>query len=115
MLRALFIAGLCSIACAGESYEGSATTEDRCGWAVTWLVSMDEEAGDCEWSLHSLDTSVATVRSFHGEPSEEVPVCGLTTYERVDGLRPREVAEIWSPGDIDPDIAWLAVEKGRCR
>lgn len=116
MLRELVIAGfgLCSIACSGESYSGG-TMDARCDWGVLCLVSLDEGAGDCEWSVRSLDTSIATLRSLHGEPSEEVPVCGLATYERLDGLRTQDVVEVWSASGSDPDISWLSVEQGPCR
>jgi hypothetical protein len=108
------VVGLLSLGCAAETYTTS-YTEPVCGWTVVTLVSMDEDAGDCEWSLRSLDTDTVRLRSIAGTPSEPAPLCEADTFARIDALRPRDVVELWAPGTEPAGNAWEAIEQSHCR
>jgi hypothetical protein len=114
MRRTLLAAGaLLSIGCAAETYTTS-ITEPVCGWAVAVTASLDEDAGDCIWSIRSLDTDVARLRSIDGAAADPAPLCEIDTFARIDALRPRDLVEVWAPGDVDAETAWAATELGGC-
>lgn len=113
MLRT-FTLGLAalSIGCAAETYVTDET--EACGWMVTQLVSFDEDAGDCEWSIRTLDVNTSRLRSIYGAPHDPTMLCDLRLYERIDALHPMESVEVWSPGPVDASASWRAVELGAC-
>ncbi len=101
MLRAALLVALCSIGCAAETTTAEADGELLCGWGALALAGMDESG--CVWSIRSLDTSIARLRSLGGSPSEPVPLCEIETFARIDWLQPGDVVEVWMPADIDPE------------
>lgn len=112
MLRALF-AGLVSIGCAAETYTET-ITEPVCGWAVVMLVSFDEDAGDCEWSIWTHDPATARLRSVDGAPTDPAPLCEIVVYERIGSLRPMDSVEVWAREDMPRDDIWRTVETSGC-
>jgi hypothetical protein len=102
-----------SIGCAAEAYTTS-ISEPVCGWGVAVTASFDDDAGECEWSIASHDTDVARLRSIDGVQSSPAPLCEIDTFARIDALRPRDLVEIWAPGDVDAETAWLATELSGC-
>ena len=117
MLRglALGLAAL-SIGCAAETYVAAAETEAEadCHWAVVMVISVDEDAGDCIWSIQTLDDTRVRLRSVDGEPAEPVHSCEVITYRRVEALRPQDSVECWSPEDIDRSTIWSMLEMSPC-
>lgn len=114
MRRIIFAAAaMLSIACEGESYVET-SVEPACGWSVVTLVSVDEEAGDCEWSIRSLDGDTARLRSEKGAGHDASRLCDITVHGSIDELRPSDVVEVWSAPGVDANTAWAAVEQSRC-
>lgn len=108
MLRAIFVLGFGLIGCSAETVVTSSDGELPCGWGALALAGMDEEG--CDWSIRSLDTGIARLRSLNGAPSEPVPLCEIETFARIDDLRPGDVVEVWMPPDADETSVSRAVE-----
>lgn len=114
MLRALIAAGLAlhSIGCAAETSVAD-PGDPPCGWMVVALASYDGDPDLCEWSVRSLDTQVARLRSVAGVPSDAVPLCEIETFGQIGALRPTELVEIWSSPEYAHEAASM-VEIGAC-